>query len=94
MEIVLNAENLTREDIEEFIREYTDAEFTITLIESTEDEEVRVIVKFSDVENAKSFVDTVKASNDGKTTIKKVGFIREGPGSFSAMFHPMKLFLI
>ena len=94
MEIVFSSKNLTREEIEEFIREYTDDEFVIIKVDYESSGGTLVIIEFSDAENAKSFVETVKASNDAKTTITKVGYIQGGAKSFSAMFQPMKLFLI
>ena len=96
MEIVFSTKNLTREEIEEVIKQFipTDVEFTIALIERTANEETRVIVKFIDAEKANSFVENVKASNDGKTKITKVGYIHGKAKSFSAMLQPMRLFLI
>ena len=90
VEIVFSTKDMTNEEIEKIIKKYTDADFKITVIESTTDE-IRVIVEFVDTEKAESFIETVRNSSKGKTLIKRVGFIQEGTISFSPAYHPMNL---
>ena len=93
IEIVITKKDLKEKEIKEIIKRYTDDKFTIEKIDDVGSAgETRVIVKFVDVEKAKSFVDTVKASSGTESPIKKVGFIHETVGSFSASCLPTLLF--
>ena len=91
VEIVFNAKDMSKKEIEEVIRKYTDAEFTITVIESSRGDEdgVRVIVEFVDEEKAKNFKEKTKDSGDAK--IKDVKFVFESNFSFSPAHLPMSL---
>ena len=92
VEIVFAKKDMGKDEIEEVIKKYTeDAEFTITIIESSDDDDgIRVIIEFIDTERAESFIETVEASSDAKDIIKTVGFV-QGLGSFSVTYLPMSL---
>ena len=89
VEIVFSTKDMGKEEIEKVIKKYTDADFTITVIESF-DNETRVIAQFFDRKEAENFIKKVEASSEAKKLIKKVGFII-GPGSFTPAHHPMSL---
>ena len=91
VEIVFATKDMAKKEIEEAIRKYTEADFTITVIESSHDSEggMRVIVEFVDEENAKNFIAIVENSSDAK--IKDVKFVFESNFSFSPAYFPMSL---
>ena len=94
VEIVFETKDLTEERIREIIEEYTDAgDFTIHKIESDGLEETRIIIKFTDTEHAKNFVENIKGSSEIKKVIKKVSFISEQIKSFSSTSCPNLLFI-
>ena len=96
VEIVFRTKDMGKEEIEEVIRKYTNADFTITVIESGDSGEdgMRVIIEFIDEEMAENFIEIVKASSEAEGTIKDLKFVIEpftGPTSFSPVHRPMKL---
>ena len=72
VEITFSSKDLTCEEIRGAIRQYTDAEFIVTLIENTNTEETRTIVMFIDTESAIEFVEKANSSSETKTGIKEV----------------------
>ena len=90
VEIVFSTKDMGKEEIEEVIKKYTDAEFTITVIESIADE-VRVIVEFIDAEKANNFIENVENSSEAKDIIKDVKFVFDSTTSFSPAHRPMNL---
>ena len=93
VEIVIGKKDMTEEEIKEIIKEYTEEGFDIMKIEDDETGGTKVIVKFEDMEVAINFIEKVEASSEGKTLIRKVGFIKEIT-SFSPAHHPMSLLLL
>ena len=95
VEIVFSKKDMGKKEIEEAIRKYTNADFKITVIESSDGDEdgMRVIVEFVDAEEAKEFSRTVNtAIKRGEVSlIKRVDFVQEGTDSFSPAYHPMSL---
>ena len=96
VEIVFSTKDMGREEIEEAIRKYTNAEFKITVIESGEDEDedgMRVIVEFVDAEKAEKFIrdvnEAIYRGEGGK--FERANFVQEGTPSFSPAHHPMRL---
>ena len=89
VEIVFSTKDLNEEKAKEIVEKYTGAEFTIAKFVSDENE-VKVIIKFNDVEEATNFIEAVSSSSDvKKRVIKNVGFIRD-LNSFSS---PLNLFV-
>ena len=84
VEIVFSEKDLSEEEIRDIIKEFVPegADFTI---EKTENEsgEILAIVKFTDAEVAKNFVENVVASSDAKKSIKNIGFGYDHANSFS-----------
>ena len=90
VEIVFETRDLSDEEIKEIIKQYTDDEFTI---ERFEDEgELRIIVKFEDVESAKIFFENVNTPSE-TNLIKRAGFLKESDGSLSSLIYPISFFL-
>ena len=93
VEIVFSTKDMSKDEIEEIIKKYTDSEFTITEIEDNRDE-TRVIVEFVDAEEAKKFFRDANAAiargEGGK--IKRV--IYDYDSSFSSAYHPMNLLFL
>lgn len=93
VEIIFGVKNMSEDDVQEFLKRYTDANFTIIRIEPDSSDDVKIIIEFIDESAAKSFVDTINASSDStKTIIKKVCFIVGNPKSFSPIYYPLILF--
>ena len=93
VEIVFSKKDMTQDEIEEVIKQYTDAKFVIIEVESGADE-MRVIVEFIDSVVAQGFINNV--DNESKTVgevnlIKRIGFVQEGTESFLIAYHPMML---
>ena len=93
VEIVFGTKDLEKKDAEEIIARFTDDSFTIAKFERREETgEVRVIVKFTDKENAESFVTTINKSSEAESkVIKKVSFIYGDIKSFSHTLHTLAL---
>ena len=78
--------------IEEIVREFTDEDFSITKFENDKEGNVRVVVKFKDVEKAEDFVETVRASSGGTTNIiKEIDFVVKEHDSFASIIDPLVL---
>ena len=94
VEIVFSTKDMTREEIENAVKKYTDTDFVIVEIESGA-EEMRVIVGFFDAEVAEEFVRNVNAElgRGEKDLIKRTNFVQEGTGSFSVGCYPMMFLL-
>ena len=90
VEIVFSTKDMCKEEIEGVIKKYTDADFTITVIEDNADE-VRVIVEFAGVEEAKAFMNFVRSSSETKDIIEDIKFVFDSTGSFSSAHLPMSL---
>ena len=95
VEIVFSTKDMTKNEIEEAIKKYTEADFTITVIENISDE-IRVIVEFVDAEKANEFVrDANAALEKGEgDKIKRVDFVQKAIPSFSPAHHPMRLLFL
>ena len=75
VEIVFGRKDLTREEVEDIIREYTSETFTIIKFDD-EDGELKVIVKFTDTEKASEFVRKIETTvRSSKSLIKDVNFV-------------------
>ena len=85
VEITIRKKSMTKEEVKEIIKRYTDEEFTIEKFETDKDtgETIVIIVKFNDVEKAKDFVDKIRESSDSVTEVIKVSFSFKGQNSFS-----------
>lgn len=82
VEIVFEKRDLSDEEIRDVVEQFTEAEFTIIRVED-ESGEVKVIIKFDGIEQAKEFVRKVNgASRSAKSVLKRVGFV-PGDDSFS-----------
>ena len=92
VEIVFSTKDMSKEEIEEIIKEYTDADFKITVIENNEDEG-RVIVEFVDAKKAEEFTRKVNAvlERGEVSLIKRVDLVHIGNDSFSPAYHSMSL---
>ena len=92
VEIVFSTKDMTRKEIEEIVKKYTEADFAITVIESN-NEETRVIVEFVDTKKAEEFVRNVNVElgRGEKNKFKRIEFVQEGSWSFSIAYHPMTL---
>ena len=96
VEIVFYAKDMPNEDVEKIIKEYTKDDFVITIIEFSRGDEdgMRVIAEFVDVESARNFVEIVEASSEAKDIIKDIKKISDSIKSFSPAHHPMSLFYL
>lgn len=63
VEIVFNSKELSNEEIEEIIKQYTNEEFTIICIEKDESGDIKIIVGFEEVGKAEEFVRNVNEMN-------------------------------
>ena len=89
VEIVFGKKDMSREEVEEFIRKYTDSNaFTIEELKS--DNGTVVIVKFEDTERATSFIESIKASSDSTIMVTVKPFIIQ---SFASSFAPLFAYL-
>ena len=78
VEIVFGRKDITsKEEVQRIIESFGDYTFTIEKFGTDEDSNPFVIIKFEDVKEAKSFVETVKAGSDS-SIIRSVGFANEG----------------
>lgn len=73
VEIVFGTKDLSNEEIERIVKQYTDAEFTILEVEDNDADKMVVIIKFNDIKDAVDFVRTVNSSSDNNF-IRKVSF--------------------
>ena len=94
MEVVFGTKDISKEEIEESIKKYTDADFEIAMIEQGVDE-TRVIIEFVDINRAKEFVrvvsDELERGEEG--LVKRVRFIIES-SSLSPVHHTLKLLFL
>lgn len=82
VEIVFDTKDMSSEEIEEFIKEYTDSEFAIIKVErDSETNETIVVIKFVDKDADTDFVRTVDESKPEH--VKKTQII-ESSVSFSS----------
>ena len=82
VEIIFGKKDMSKKDVEDAIRQYTDGEFTILEFDNGGDE-LRVIVGFTDKDAATEFVGAVKNDSCYGDLIKTVGFVFESLGSLS-----------
>ena len=87
VEIVFEKKEISEEEIRDVANKYTNAEFTIQKIEVDKSGEIRVIIKFDDSENAKSFVETIKTSSNATERVEYIPFYKGD--SLSMGLHPM-----
>lgn len=75
VEIIFGAEGMSRRDVEDFVRRYTEAEFAVASLKSLGAGETRAVVKFGSVGDAVSFEESVRASSDSATRalVKYIG---------------------
>ena len=94
VEIVFRTKDMTRKEIKESIKKYTDADFEIAMIKQGVDE-TRVIIEFVDINRAKEFVrvvsDELERGEEG--LVKRVRFIIES-SSLSPVHHTLKLLFL
>lgn len=90
VEIVFEKKDLTREEIEAALKDYTDGEkFTIERIEADKDTgRTTVIVRFVDKQAAENFVEKIKASSGGMDGILDVKYFLGTFDSFSFALRP------
>ena len=74
VEIIFVSNTMTRKDVEDFVRGYTNAQFDIIKLEAHGAEGLRVVVKFSELKDAEAFVDAVRASSAAKGVVQKIGY--------------------
>ena len=89
VEIVFDTKDMSKEEIENIIKEIIGddkADFVIEGFEVNKDTgETKVIIKFTDTEKAENFVETIKnSSGSTKNLIKNIEYCYGSPGSFSA----------
>lgn len=93
VEIVFSGVDVTKQDVKDIIKKYTQDEFVIKKFGSDESKgETMVIVKFHDKTSAENFVEIIKETYDSTSTvsIRKVGYIQDPVLSFS----PTIIFLL
>ena len=84
-------DDMSKKDVEDFVKEYTAAKFDITKLEAHEQEGLRVVVKFIELKDAVDFVEAVRASSTAKSVVKKIGYAPNE--SFSSTLYPAFLML-
>ena len=88
VEIVFEKKDLKEEEAKDIIKEYTQEDFIIEKFEADDESgEILVIIKFEDRAAAENFVETIKASSNGMSGLKSIGFIQEAIGSSSVSFY-------
>ena len=90
VEIVFVSKGLGRKEAEDFARRYTAAEFRVLKYTNDEPEGVRIVLKFADVADAVSFVETVRAASEAMGAVKRIGFTFDE--SFSPVLSPALFF--
>ena len=97
VEIVFATKDMTREEIERVIKEYTEDYFEIVVIEGNSGaDETQVIIKFADPERAEEFVRNVNTGSEwGKEggLIKRVHFNSGNILGISILPTPYSLFI-
>ena len=79
VEIVFGKINMTESEVREFVSQFIqDTNYEIKSLEP-EDDGTIVIIRFSDTENAKSFIEEIRFSEE----IRSVDYIYSSPISFS-----------
>ena len=92
VEIIFTSNTMTRKDVEDFVKGYTNARFDIIKLEAHGAEGLRVVVKFAELKDAVAFVDAVRASSSAKGVVQKIGYAPTE--SFSSALYPTFLTLI
>ena len=95
VEIVFSSKDMTQEEIEKFIRKYTDADVDIITTERNAGE-TRIIVNCFDAEVAQ---DIIRKVDDAlmmgrEDMVRCVRFAPDGTGSFSAALHLVSIFYL
>ena len=94
VEIVFGKADLNEEGAREIIEKYVDgAKFTIEKFEKDDSGEVRVIIKFEDVEKAGEFVRSVNENKRADDSIKSAKSTTDDGRSFSTAIHPQYFYL-
>lgn len=84
VEIVFGRKDLSKEEVENIIRAYTQDNCDIEMFDAGESDGIRVIVKFTDEDQAKQFVRNVHFSKDlSNNYIADVNFVHGEPYSKS-----------
>ena len=87
VEIIFVSNNLTaKEDVEDFVKGYTSAEFEVIKIEAHKGDGLRAVVKFAELKDAVEFVGAVRASSGAKGVVERIGYAPKE--SFSMMLCP------
>lgn len=95
VEIVFGSKDMTKEELEDIMSRHTKAEYEILIFENDGTSETRVIIKFTDSNEAKNFVESIKESNGSLADLVKfVDYNSGGIISFSMNSYPMALFSI
>ena len=91
--ICVHKKNLTKEEAETILKQYTDSNFTIEQFEENEKGEIIVIIKFNDVEDSKKFVRSV---NEGRTLdfIQRASIVPARDDSFISITVPETVVLL
>ena len=91
VEIIFGKKDMTRENIQDVIKKYTDEEFTIEKFEEDKNTgETKVIIKFKDAEEAKNFVDAIKESSG--VAITSINFLSDPLNSAASKISLLMIF--
>lgn len=92
VEIIFGKKDLTKEEIEMILNEYTSATFTFTIVEGSAAAagETMVIIKFTEAEEAEGFVRAVQGSKSMGNIVRSIGFAHKY-GNSSATLYPSTL---
>lgn len=92
VEIIFSTGSLTRKEVEDIIRQYTNANFMIIQFENSNNGEITSIIEFADIEDAVKFVRDVRESPTKDSNIKRINYTHEiRNDSFSLLCHPILL---
>ena len=86
--IVFDRKDISKEEVYEIIEGFGDYDFTIERIETNDDSNTFVIIRFEDVSEAKNFVEVITIGS-GYSVIKTIGFTKKPIESLSNMAFPL-----
>ena len=82
VEIVFERKDITKKEVDDFIKKQTEAEYIITAFEKNTDGDIKAIVKFTDKEDAREFARAINERPE-RTVIKRVAFVDDPAKSIS-----------
>ena len=87
------SKNITEGEIEETLKQYTDADFYVTRTEKDESGATKAVVKIMDGEKVEELIEAIKTSSDRTMkVVKGIDIVHTGSGSLSLMLSPIALF--